>query len=570
MQRKTCQGGDEALMRAWVALLAFQAITAPTAFANAEATAAAANLEELEADRLACMDLQGRMIGGSRIVAATFAYPPFQARWMGSTRTAVARVPFCRLEGHANPSPRSHSEFEVWLPARDAWNGRLLGVGAGGSMGDVNRPDLIGAVSRGYAAVATDNGHRSAGPRDGNQWALGQWERVIDFGYRAQKLSTAAAKAAISAYYGRPPKFSYFAGCSQGGQKALMAAQRHPTDYDGILAGAPVYSWSDLMTQQAWNVRAFTETPKSALSVQQMQALQDAVTRRCGGPNGLVNDPLNCRFDPGELQCPQQGGSVSCLSPEQVIAVRKVYAGPRTSSGTQILPGYSRGGERGWEQFYAQVRADGTEGGGSWLGVYRYMVFQNPAWNLQQLHFDEDPALAKRKLGPVLDADSPDLDAFAARGGKLIVYQGWADQQLPAETSLQYHSAVVARLGQEKTDGFYRLFMVPGMAHCFPESVAATAAAPRGPNLVPHPEYDPSVPATAENDALTALQEWVEHGRAPQQFVVRIRNESAGIAERTVRTCAEPYRAAFRDTGNPLEASTWACVATEGRGGKER
>ena len=564
MQLKTRRGGDAVnLLRALVALIAVHAITASTAFANAEATASAANSKELETDTRACMDLQGRMLGGSRIVAAMFAYPPFQARWINSTRTAVTQVPFCRLEGYANPSPRSHSEFEVWLPARAAWNGRLLGVGAGGSMGDVNRPDLIGAVSRGYAAVATDNGHRSAGPRDGNQWALGEWERVVDFGYRAQKLATAAAKAAVSAYYGQPPKFSYFAGCSQGGQKAMMTAQRHPTDYDGILAGAPVYSWPDLMTQQAWGVRAFTETAESALSVQQMQALQDAVIKRCGGPNGLVTDPPSCRFDPGEVQCPQQGGSV-CLSPEQVVAVRKVYAGPRTSSGTQILPGYSRGGERGWEQFYAQVRADGTEGGGSWLGVYRYMVFQDPAWNLQQLNFDKDPALAKRKLGPVLDADSPDLDAFAARGGKLIVYQGWADQQLPAETSLQYHSAVVARLGREKTDRFYRLFMVPGMAHCVPESVAATAAAPRGPNLVPHPEYDPSIPMTLENDALSALQEWVENGRAPQHFVVRIRNESAGLAERTVRACAEPYRAAYRGTGDPLEASTWECVGTQG------
>ena len=241
MQWKTRWGGDEdSLRRALVALIAVHAITAATAFANAEATASAANSKELETDARACMDLQGRIVGGSRIVAAMFAYPPFGARWMNSTRTAVTLVPFCRLEGYANPSPRSHSEFEVWLPARAAWNGRFLGVGAGGSMGDVNRPDLIGAVSRGFAAVATDNGHRSAGPRDGNQWALGEWERVVDFGYRAQKLATAAAKAAVSAYYGQPPKYSYFAGCSQGGQKALMAAQHHPSDYDGILAAPGV------------------------------------------------------------------------------------------------------------------------------------------------------------------------------------------------------------------------------------------------------------------------------------------------------------------------------------------
>jgi len=403
-----------------------------------------------------CADLQGLGLGEAKIVTASFAYPPFDARSMSSVRTVVTNVPFCRLEVLATPVSRSHIGVEVWLPAPDSWNGRFLGVGAGGSLGDINRPQLAGAVSRGFAAVATDNGHRSGGPRDGNQWALGEWERIVDFGHRGQAIATAAGKAAVRAYYGQDPKFSYFAGCSQGGQKAMLAAQRYPDDYDGILAGAPVFSWPDEMTMQAWTVRAFAKTPGSQLSVGQMSAIRDAVVAKCGGPNGLVGDPTRCDFEPDQLRCPLPKGK-TCLTDEQIDAVRKAYLGPHTSSGNKILSGYARGSERGWEQFYAKVSADGTVGGGSWLGVYRYMVFEDPSWNLLRMDFDKDPATAKRKLGPVMDADSPDLDAFAKRGGKLLMYQGWADQQIPAEEAVDYYVQVAERYGQTKTASFFKL-----------------------------------------------------------------------------------------------------------------
>jgi hypothetical protein len=199
-------------------LRALVATAASIAAIDVRAAAPEAKIKEQAADVRKCTDLQGRTLGDAKIVAATFAYPPFGVRWMNSTRTATTETPFCRLEAVANPVPRSHVGMEIWLPARDSWNGRFLGAGAGGSLGDVNRPDLAGAVSRGFAAVATDGGHRSAGPRDGNQWALGEWERVVDFGYRGQSVATAAGKAAVRAFYGKDPEYSYFAGCSQGGQ----------------------------------------------------------------------------------------------------------------------------------------------------------------------------------------------------------------------------------------------------------------------------------------------------------------------------------------------------------------
>jgi feruloyl esterase len=242
-----------------------------------------------------------------------------------------------------------------------------------------------------------------------------------------------------------------------------------------------------------------------------------------------------------------------------VTAVRKIYDGPRISDGTPIFPGMARGSERGWEQFYLTVRADGSAGGGSWYGVYRFMVFDNPDWTLPQLDFDRDPPYAKTKIGPLLDPDSTDLDAFARHGGKLLVYHGWADQQVPPQSSVDYHAAVVARSSRERVDQYYRLFMVPGMAHCEEEVLAPGAPAARGPNFQMQVEYEPGSPFTPENDVLTALQQWVESGRVPREFVVRVSDATAGITPRTVRACADPAHAVYRGVGDPLDAGNWEC-----------
>jgi feruloyl esterase len=516
--------------------------------------------DRFAADKARCASMQGKRYGAARIVAATLARPPFHVRWMnsGPFDNAVVRLPFCRLEAIANPVPRSHIGIEIWLPTRAQWNGRFLAVGAGGSLGDINRPLLADGVNRGFAAVATDNGHRSPSFRDENEWALGEPERIADFGYRAHHVATMAGKAAAQAYYGRRPAFAYMAGSSQGGKKAMLAAQRYPDDYDGILAIAPVYSWVDEMTQQAWSVRALTETPGSALGVPQMQALQDAARAQCAANNGLIMNPPHCDFDPARLRCPRSDSDV-CLSEEQVTSARKLYAGPRRSDGRQIFPGFSPGGERGWAQFYGEVSADGTKGGGSWLGVYRYMVFDDPTWTLQRLDFDRDPDFAKKKIGSLLDADNPDLDRFARRGGKLIVIHGWADQQVPALSSDEYHRAVVSRSTPEKVEQYFRLFMVPGMSHSRPEVVAFTSPQPLGPNVVLTTVYETNVALTPENDALTALQRWVEQNVPPSHFDVRVSFEQAGITPRTVRACPAPRVAAYRGQGDPMRAESWSC-----------
>ena len=497
-----------------------------------------------------CAALTGTDVGQSKVLHAEWQAPLFIATWDASGDREIVPVPFCRIEGQASAGPGSDIRFEVWLPARKAWNGRLLGVGASGSLGSINRPDLGIGVTRGFASVATDNGHRGYSIRQ-SDWALGHPERVEDFGYRAHHLATLAAKELTVKFYGERQHYAYFLGCSQGGTKGMMAAQRFPEDYDGIVAGAPVYSWANEMTFQAWGFRALTGAPGAALSTQQMQALYAATAKQCAGPDGLIGDPRECHFDPAVLQCPQTSGE--CLNAAQVAAVRKLYQGPTTTSGVSIARGLTPGSESSWPSLWDLAEADATRSG-SWLGVYRFMVFENAHWDPASLDFDRDPAIAKRKIGPFLDPDSPDLSAFAGRGGKLLVYHGWGDQMVPAETSTDYHAAVVAMMGRRKVDGFFRLFMVPGMAHC--------VGGPGASELL-HSTDVSAVPAEPGRDVLTTMQHWVEQHAAPRQLVTT-RSDDHGHIEQTRLVCAEPLRARYLGSGNPRDASRWVC-RDEGR-----
>ncbi len=475
-----------------------------------------------------------------QVNSAEFVRPPFNVSLDGKDITVP--LSFCRIVATATASPGSSIGFEVWLPARSEWNGKFQGVGSGGSFGRIEFRELARALVRGYAAVATDNGHRVAAGFD-NTWALGHPERVADFGYRAEHAATSAGKYLTAKYYGRAPAHSYFVGCSQGGHHGLMEAQRFPADYDGIVAGAPVLNWTDEMTGQAWNVRALQRTPHRALPIPKLEFLSEAVHKACAGPDGLIDDPRKCSFDPGSLRC--AAGETSCLVDAEIEAVRQMYSGPVSSSGVQIYPGLTRGGEAGWDLLWS----DPDHLGGSWLGVYRMMVFEDPNWDPSTLDFDRDPNKARAKLGPVLDPDNPDLTHFAARGGKLIVYHGWADDMVPAVVSIDYYDKVAQGMGAERARSFYRLFMIPGMYHCNDGP---------GANLLFHSEKAPAVPLTPRRDLLTALEEWVEHGHPPDEFVAS-RLDKSGRVERTRLVCAYPKLARYAQEGDTRRAESWTC-----------
>jgi pimeloyl-ACP methyl ester carboxylesterase len=495
-------------------------------------------------DEQACADLAGANKAPWSVTSAEFVRPPFTTSVrVGSPNKVTVAVQFCRVIGTVKPTPESDIQFELWLPRREDWNGKFEGVGSGGTRGSIEYQPLTGALVRGYATVSTDSGHQSTSGYDVS-WAIGQSERVIDFGYRAQHTVTQAARALTEQFYGRAPRHSYFVGCSQGGHHALMEAQRYPEDYDGIVAGAPGYNFTGEMTGQAWNVQALRQVPQGALQKEKLALLFQAVVTACAGVDGLIEDPRRCSFDPETIEC-KSADSASCLTPEEVGAVRKLYDGPRTSAGAQIYPGLARGGEGDWSRLWS----DPKHLGGSWEGFYRYMLFDNPAWDLAMMNFDRDPVLAKKKLGAILDSDSPDLAAFARRGGKLIVYHGWGDDMVPSQVSIDYRDLLRRKMGESQANKFFRLFMIPGMAHC--------GGGP-GADVLFHSEKANAVPLEPERDMLTALEQWVEQGRAPFKFVASRVNEQ-GAVERTRLICAYPSQAKYRGQGDVARAENFAC-----------
>jgi Tannase and feruloyl esterase len=508
-------------------------------------TAAWAQVDQsFDSEKKACAALAP---AAATVDSAELIQPPFtvtekygpKEHW----KIYTVNVQFCRVIGKLKPEPKSEIDFELWLPRRTSWNGKFEGVGAGGSTGTIVYRDLMRGLIRSYAVIATDNGHSSTEGSDVT-WALGHPERVIDFGYRAEHVVTQAGKDLTKWFYGQAPKYSYFFGCSQGGHHGLMEAQRFPEDYDGIIAGAPVYSWTNEMVDQAWNVRSLQQIPSHALSKEALALLDKSVTKACAGPDRLIADPRQCSFNPAILLC-NTANSGQCLTAQEVEAVRQMYSGPKTSAGVQLSPGLARGGETAWDRLWT----DPKHLGGSWQGVFRYMVFDDPTWDLPRMNFDHDPEVARKKLAATLNPDNPDLSRFAKHGGKLIVYHGWADDMVPSETSVNYFNSVVKILGTTKVNDFYRLFMVPGMAHC--------GGGP-GANVLFQSEVAPNVPLESDRDVLTALEHWVEKGEAPERLVAS-RTEQDGKITRTRLVCPYPSIAVYSGTGDPLQAQRWTC-----------
>ena len=279
-------------------------------------------------------------------------------------------------------------------------------------------------------------GHHGAAPDA--SWALGHPEKIVDFGYRAIHETAEKAKTLIRSFYGEQPKRSYFSSCSNGGRQALMEAQRYPDDYDGIIAGAPANFWTHLLTQAAWDIQATMQDPSSYIPASKLPAIEAAVLARCdeldGVKDGVIGDPSRCSFDPSELLCKGQE-SDSCLTGPQVAALKKIYAGPKTSTGQQVMPGFPPGGETGgggwglWVTGPAPGKslqyAFGTQ-------FFSNMLYNNAAWDYHTFNVDRDVKAADAKMAPILNATDPDLTAFKEHGGKLILYHGWSDAAIPA------------------------------------------------------------------------------------------------------------------------------------------
>jgi len=483
---------------------------------------------------------------------------------------------FCRVVGASHPTSDSNIGFEVWIPDSATWNGKYLQVGNGGFGGSIQYGELANSLRRTYATAATDNGHSAHG--FDASWALGHPEKIIDFGYRALKETTDNAKAVIAAFTSRRPKRSYFVGCSDGGREALMEAQRFPYDFDGIVAGAPANFWTHLIAAQAWTEQALLATPESYIPPAKLPAIQAAALAACdrtvdGVLDGIVGDPRDCHFDPAVLQCIGPD-SDTCLTSAQVIALQLIYAGPHSPRTHQLIhPGYEAGAEAGPTSFPKWITGLSLAQIGNALhplfatNFYRFMVFDNPAFDIRTLNFDSDVAFTDYKyvngqhLSHILNSTSPDLSAFQFNGGKLIHYHGWNDPAIGPRNSINYYESVVSaqrpgkgpgKVGLRRTQDFYRLFMAPGMLHC-------------GDGPGPNNFGQGIVLADADHDVVKALERWVEHGIAPDRIVATkfVGDDPASGVALTRPLCPYPEVAHWTGVGDTNDAANFACVADE-------
>jgi hypothetical protein len=461
---------------------------------------------------------------------------------------------FCRVALTLKPSSDSDIQLEVWMPVK-GWNGKFQGVGNGGFAGTISFDDLGQAVAHGYVAASTDTGHHG-GPTDAG-WALNHPEKIIDFGYRAIHESTVQAKALIQAFYGNAPKHSYFSACSNGGRQALMEAQRYPEDYDGIIAGAPANWWTHLFSSAIIDNQALLSDPASYFPAAKLPAIEAAALAACdmndGVKDGVIENPGACRFDPSVLLCKGEESGNTCLTEPQLTALKRIYSANHTSTGMQIMPGYSPGGEAdpwGWAPWLIGAAPAQSMLYGFSTQYYKNMVFGDPNWDFKTFNADRDMKVAEEKTATALNAIDPDLKKFEARGGKLILYHGWADAAIPATNTIEYYQSVVKKMGQKDVSDFTRLYMVPGMEHCFGGA---------GPKVF----GQGGVPLTdAEHDVAAALERWVEQGTAPHEIIATKYKTSGNPASGVARTrplCPYPQTAQYKGSGSTDDAANFVC-----------
>ena len=504
-------------------------------------------------ESLAALKLPNTTITLAQTVAAgALARPPGPVPPGVSPPDFKSLPPFCRIAAIVKPTSDSDIRVEVWMPV-EGWSGRLHGAGNGGFAGLIHTVDMAQWLQHGDVAAGTDTGHTGRPTMPGesdSSWALGHPEKVKDFGYRAIHEMTQLAKATIRAFYGTDPRYSYFESCSNGGREALMEAQRYPKDYDGILAGAPANYWTHV---GVWaNALAPAWDHGGSIPATKLPAIAHAVNAACdaldGVVDGVLNDPRTCHFDPSTLLC-KNGDSDQCLTQPQVSVLKALYAGPHDAKGRALYPGYLPGGE------------EGPTGWGLWItGMFdtgrRYfsdMVYGKPDWTFKDNSLDEAVAAADAKTAKILNAVDPNLTAFKAQGSKLILYHGWSDSALSPLNTINYYASVEQRMGAPETVAFTRLYMVPGMQHCF--------GGP-GPNNFGQ-NYDRSEHANAGNNIEIALQDWVEKGMSPSSIIATKYvddNPEKGVKV-TRPLCPYPQAAMWTGKGSTDTAANFVCRA---------
>ena len=478
-------------------------------------------------DQLAALALKDATVTSARLVSTGEFEPPSATEGNAANRNAFKNLPaFCRVAATLKPSSDSDIKVEVWLPA-NGWNGKFQAVGNGGWAGAISYPAMADAIRAGYATASTDTGH--VGGR--GTFALDHPEKLIDFAWRSEHEMTVKAKEVIGNFYGTAPRLSYWNGCSTGGRQGLKEAQMFPDDFDGIIAGAP----ANRTAISLWIADAVLKDPASYIPPSKYPVIHRAALAACderdGLKDGLITDPRACHFDPAVLQC-KGGDEASCLTAPQVKAAKQIYSpakNPRT--GKEMFSSLVPGTELGWG-----VQALGPEPSVNIYDQYKYVVFKDPKWDWKTFNFDTDVERGDRPENLIMNATNPDMKRFFSHGGKLLLYHGWSDPNVPTLNTIKYYNAVVDVLGgADKASNSVRFFLEPGMGHC---------GGGEGPNVF---------------DKMSAIEQWVEHGQAPEKIIAS--HSTYGKVDRTRPLCPYPQVAKYKGTGSIDDAANFACAA---------
>ena len=465
----------------------------------------------------------------------------------------------CRVEGNISPT----IGFLLRMPTK-TWNGKFMMGGCGGPCGNYLEDRIDPALARNYAVVTTDMGHKG----QGWNWAYHNLDGQIDFGYRSTHLVALVAKVIIAEYYGKKATRNYYWGCSTGGRQGMVEAQRFPKDFEGIIAGAPV--WNQTGNNPyfgSWNALVnIDKNGKPILDAKKLPMIHESVLAACdaldGLKDGILQDPRRCKWDPSQILC-KGGNQDSCLTQAEAEVVRKINQGATNSKGERLYWGMPPGSEDQWTPIW--INSDGKPGtalgGPGFIAdtMQHWVAFfyeKGPFYSAMDFNYDEDPERIALKEW-IFNAQNPDLRKFKNAGGKLILFTGWHDNNIPPEAAVDYYETTTRTMGGEKaTKEFFRLFLLPAVNHC------------RG-GL-----------GGGEVDWITALENWVEKSQAPEQVIAYhlkdpypvLRGACGGEApytvfgrhpldpstyDRTRPVYAYPDVAMWSGKGDPNQASSW-------------
>jgi len=429
----------------------------------------------------------------------------------------------------------------------NAWNTRFYMFGNGGFAGEsFEAPNRVNnraaGLRNGFTTAATDTGH-SAAVEPGGTFAASQ-QKLIDFGFRSLHMTAVVAKLMIRAYYGQAPSKSYYDGCSLGGRQGLILAQRFPEDFDAIIAGSPALDQTGSMLSRAWWMQGVAEAPIPAFK---LKMLSDRIYEMCDGKDGLkdglIDDPRKCGFKASRdlPTCTAGVDQPDCFTPGQIGALDRIYSDVM-ANGKRFFPGWPVGtevaGPNGQSAWIGQIVSGANGSPGVWPRYaetfLQFEAFPEKDPKLPLSRFDINKDVPRTTLAAqILNATDTDLTAFKQRGGKLLMYFGWADPQLNPLMGVEYYENVVEKMGSATPD-FFRLFMAPGMFHC---------GGGIGPNVF---------------DVATPLVKWAETGAAPDQITA-----SRVVEGKVVRTrplCAYPQVARYKGSGSIDDAANFSCA----------